>query len=113
MWHFSEPATSLAITLHDRIIRREPTARNGYEVKHLGDGFFLIFSCPVSTLQFCLSAQRALQYTIGPPEIMAYRAHLDVQNKADPRLTYRGLMVRMVIHYERLNSEDLNPGNAR
>ncbi|PVH86749.1 adenylyl cyclase [Cadophora sp. DSE1049] len=113
MWHFSEPATSHAITLHDRIIRRELTAHNGYEVKNLGDGFFIIFSCPLSALQFCLSAQRALQFAIWPPEIMAYRARLDLQNKADPRLTFRGLTVRMGIHYGKLYSEVLDPVHAR
>ncbi|KAL2063407.1 hypothetical protein VTL71DRAFT_5212 [Oculimacula yallundae] len=113
MWEISEPATSLAINIHDTIIRRELTSHCGFEVKNLGDGFFCVFSSARDALDFCLSAQRALQYAIWPPEIMAYRARLDIQNVLNPRLTFRGLTVRMGIHYGKLFSEVVDPVHGR
>ncbi|KAH7319425.1 nucleotide cyclase [Rhexocercosporidium sp. MPI-PUGE-AT-0058] len=113
MWEVSEPATSLAITIHDTIIRHHLHLYRGYEVKNLGDGFFCVFSNARDALDFCLDAQRALQYAIWPQEIMAFKARLDIENDVDPRLTFRGLTVRMGIHYGKLYSEAVNPVNGR
>lgn len=102
-----------AIAMHDRILRRELQRHGGYEVKNLGDGFFVTFADPRIALEFCMASQLALRWANWSTEILARQARIDLAREDDPRLTFRGLTARMGIHHGKMFSETIDPTTGR
>lgn len=68
MWEWNYVAMAAAMRLHDSLIRSLIRLHDGYEVKHTGDGFMVVFQRPTNALKFCLETQTASQRQKWPDE---------------------------------------------
>lgn len=70
----------------------------GYEVKTEGDAFMVAFPTVTSALYWCFTVQRSLLEAPWPSEILESEHGKEVLD-SEGRLIYRGLSVRMGIHF--------------
>src|SRR4051812_24864330 len=90
-----------AIKEHNEIMRRQLRSCGGYEVKTEGDAFMVSFATVTSALLWSFSVQLALLSCEGwPTEILRSPQCAEVYSEDDDRtLLFRGLSVRMGIHF--------------
>lgn len=98
LWETHPTAMRTAIKLHNDVMRRQLRIIGGYEVKTEGDAFIVSFPTVTSALLWCFSVQHALLDVAWPAEILNAPQGVDVYDN-DQNLIYRGLSVRMGIHY--------------
>ncbi|ORY02907.1 hypothetical protein K493DRAFT_384979, partial [Basidiobolus meristosporus CBS 931.73] len=100
LWETLPNAMNSAIKIHNKILRRLLRAIGGYEVKTEGDAFMVSFPTVSSALRWCLTVQLQLLQADWPQEILNSE---DGREIFAPGLTnellYRGLSVRMGLHY--------------
>ncbi|KAK9767891.1 cysteinyl-tRNA synthetase [Basidiobolus ranarum] len=100
LWETLPNAMNSAIKIHNKILRRLLRAIGGYEVKTEGDAFMVSFPTVAAALRWCLTVQLQLLQADWPQEILNSE---DGQEIFGPGLTnellYRGLSVRMGLHY--------------
>ncbi|KAK9718117.1 cysteinyl-tRNA synthetase [Basidiobolus ranarum] len=100
LWETLPKAMNNAIRVHNKIMRRLLRTIGGYEVKTEGDAFMVSFPTVSSALRWCLTVQLQLLQADWPQEILNSE---DGREIFGPGLTnellYRGLSVRMGIHY--------------
>ncbi|MDF2701006.1 MAG: uncharacterized protein K0Q49_2570, partial [Haloplasmataceae bacterium] len=99
LWDNFPVAMRSAIKVHNAIMRRQLRIIGGYEVKTEGDAFIVSFPTPTAALLWCFIVQSQLLTTNEwPAEILASDQGLEIKD-SDGNLIFRGLSVRMGIHW--------------
>lgn len=98
LWETNQAAMRSAIKLHNEVMRRQLRIIGGYEVKTEGDAFMVSFPTATSALLWCFSVQAQLLEVQWPSEILTHSAGKEVYDN-DNNLIFRGLSVRMGIHF--------------
>jgi len=89
-----------AIQLHNQLMRRQLRIVGGYEVKTEGDAFMCSFPTVTSALLWTFIMQNSLLDLQWPNEILD-TVHCQEKYDADGNVIYRGLSVRMGMHWGR------------
>lgn len=100
LWEILPVPMRGAIQLHNQLMRRQLRICGGYEVKTEGDAFMCAFPTVTSALIWCFTSQNALLDLEWPTEILD-TVHCQEKRDADENIIYRGLSVRMGIHWGR------------
>lgn len=98
LWDSYPAPMRSAIKIHNNIMRRQLRISGGYEVKTEGDAFMVAFPSPTSALLWCFLVQQNLVSADWPSEILETDQCCTVTD-ADNNEIYRGLSVRMGIHW--------------
>ncbi|GBB94024.1 hypothetical protein RclHR1_22770003 [Rhizophagus clarus] len=99
LWETLPDAMRSAIKQHNTIMRRQLRFIGGYEVKTEGDAFMVSFPTVSSALLWCFTVQLELLKVDWPSEIIESEDGKIVYGGADNDLIYKGLSVRMGIHW--------------
>ena len=91
---------STGIMMHNEVMRQQLRMIGGYEVKTEGDAFMVAFPTATSALLWCFSCQSHLLKLSWSNEILD-TTHCQEKLDADDNVIYRGLSVRMGIHWGR------------
>ncbi|KAF2835091.1 hypothetical protein M501DRAFT_942853 [Patellaria atrata CBS 101060] len=98
LWEtYPQPMRS-AIKMHNEVMRRQLRIIGGYEVKTEGDAFMVAFPTVTSALLWCFTIQSQLLDVPWPQEILNSVNGQEVHD-ADGNVIFRGLSVRMGIHW--------------
>ncbi|KAE8225244.1 hypothetical protein CF319_g1992 [Tilletia indica] len=97
LWE-TNPGMHAAIRLHTSLLRRQLHIIGGYEVKTEGDAFMVSFPTISSAMHWCFTIQLQLLREDWPQEILECEDGKEVFDSAG-ELIYRGLSVRMGIHW--------------
>ncbi|KAL9101660.1 MAG: hypothetical protein Q9163_003099 [Psora crenata] len=111
LWETCPVAMRSAIKSHNEVMRRQLRVIGGYEVKTEGDAFMVSFPTATSALLWCFVVQQHLLEVDWPPEILS-SVHCQEVYDADENVIYRGLSVRMGVHWGNPVSE-LDPVTRR
>ena len=98
LWETFPLAMRSAIKVHNNIMRRQLRIIGGYEVKTEGDAFMVCFPTATSALLWCFSVQSLLLDAPWPSEVLE-SVHGEEVHDTDGNLLFRGLSVRMGIHW--------------
>jgi len=98
MWEMFPIAMRAAITLHNKLMRRHLRIIGGYEVKTEGDAFIVAFPTATSALLWCFTCQSQLLTVEWPSEILESIHGQEILD-ADGNVIYKGLTVRMGVHW--------------
>lgn len=98
LWEILPIAMRSSIQIHNELFRRQLRLIGGYEVKTEGDAFMVSFPTVTSALLWCFSCQSHLLECPWPTEILD-TTHCQERLDADGNTIYRGLSVRMGIHW--------------
>lgn len=104
LWEMYPNAMRSAIKLHNEVMRRQLRRIGGYEVKTEGDAFMVSFPTATSALLWCFAVQLSLLNVDWPAEVLT-AVSTDVMMDKDDTLIFKGLSVRMGIHYGECVSE--------
>ncbi|PHH54283.1 Adenylate cyclase [Ceratocystis fimbriata CBS 114723] len=104
LWEMYPNAMRSAIKLHNEVMRRQLRRIGGYEVKTEGDAFMVSFPTATSALLWCFAVQNQLLQVNWPAEVLNSLTGQPVFNK-NKELIFKGLSVRMGIHYGECVSE--------
>ncbi|KAF9356390.1 cysteinyl-tRNA synthetase [Mortierella sp. AD094] len=100
LWEDIPIAMAIAIKEHFNIMRRQLRSIGGYEVKNEGDAMMASFSSVPAAILWCFKVQELLVTADWPQDILDSDDGRPVFDAADPpRLIYKGLSVRMGIHW--------------
>jgi adenylate cyclase len=100
LWETYPIAMQSAIKMHNEVMRRHLRIIGGYEVKTEGDAFMVAFPTVTSALLWCFTIQSQLLEVQWPQEILN-SVHGEEVFDADGQVIFRGLSVRMGIHWGR------------
>lgn len=100
LWETYPEAMQSAIKMHNEVMRRHLRIIGGYEVKTEGDAFMVAFPTVTSALLWCFTIQSQLLEVQWPQEILS-SVHGEEMQDADGNVIFRGLSVRMGIHWGR------------
>ncbi|KAF2862295.1 PP2C-domain-containing protein [Piedraia hortae CBS 480.64] len=100
LWETYPVAMQSAIKMHNEVMRRHLRIIGGYEVKTEGDAFMVAFPSCTSALLWCFTIQSQLLHVPWPQEILN-SVHGEEMSDADGNTIFRGLSVRMGIHWGR------------
>jgi adenylate cyclase len=98
LWETYPIAMRSAIKMHNELMRRQLRIIGGYEVKTEGDAFMVAFPTVTSALLWCFTIQSQLLEVEWPQEILNSVNGQEVVD-SDGNVIFRGLSVRMGIHY--------------
>ncbi|OQO11308.1 hypothetical protein B0A48_05564 [Cryoendolithus antarcticus] len=98
LWETYPIAMRSGIRMHNEVMRRHLRIIGGYEVKTEGDAFMVAFPTVTSALLWCFTIQSQLLEVQWPQEILSSVHGEEVQD-ADGNIIFRGLSVRMGIHW--------------
>lgn len=98
LWETYPTAMRSGIKVHNNIMRRQLRIVGGYEFKTEGDAFLVCFPTASSALLWCFSVQAILLDAPWPTEILD-SIHGKEAHDSEGNLIYRGLSVRMGIHW--------------
>ncbi|KAI8954828.1 protein phosphatase 2C [Xylaria longipes] len=98
LWEMYPDAMRSSIKLHNEVMRRQLRRIGGYEVKTEGDAFMVSFPTATSALLWCFSVQMQLLEVNWPSEVLNSVSCQEIFDK-DSNLIFKGLSVRMGIHY--------------
>ncbi|KAK2073031.1 hypothetical protein P8C59_007343 [Phyllachora maydis] len=98
LWDVYPQAMRSAIKLHNEVMRRQLRRIGGFEVKTEGDAFMVSFPTATSALLWCFAVQMQLLEVNWPSE-MLNSVHCQPGYDKDNNLIFRGLSVRMGIHW--------------
>ena len=104
LWETYADAMQSAIKQHNELMRRHLRLIGGYEVKTEGDAFMVAFPTVTSALLWAFTIQSQLLEVQWPQEILNSIHGGEIQD-ADGNVIFRGLSVRMGIHWGRPVSE--------
>ncbi|SPN96706.1 probable adenylate cyclase [Cephalotrichum gorgonifer] len=104
LWEMYPSAMRSAIKLHNEQMRRQLRHIGGYEVKTEGDAFMVSFPTATSALLWCFAVQMALLEVNWPAEMVNSISGQPIYDK-DSTLIFKGLSVRMGIHFGEAVSE--------
>ena len=100
LWETYPSAMQSAIKLHNEVMRRQLRIIGGYEVKTEGDAFMVSFPTATSALLWCFAVQQQLLEVQWPSEIISSVLGQEIFDN-DQTLIFKGLSVRMGIHWGR------------
>ena len=100
LWETYPVAMQSAIKQHNEVMRRHLRLIGGYEVKTEGDAFMVAFPTVTSALLWAFTIQSQLLEVEWPSEILN-SVHGGEMQDADGNIIFRGLSVRMGIHWGR------------
>ena len=100
LWETYPIAMQSAIKMHNEVMRRHLRIIGGYEVKTEGDAFMVAFPTVTSALLWAFTIQSQLLEVQWPQEILN-SVHGEEMQDADANVIFRGLSVRMGIHWGR------------
>ncbi|KAL8970833.1 MAG: hypothetical protein Q9197_003606, partial [Variospora fuerteventurae] len=100
LWETYQVAMRAAIKIHNDIMRRQLRVIGGYEVKTEGDAFMVSFPTATSALLWCFYVQSLLLEANWPREILGSPHCAEVLD-SDQNIIYRGVSVRMGVHWGR------------
>ncbi|KAK0618481.1 hypothetical protein B0T17DRAFT_496197 [Bombardia bombarda] len=98
LWETYPDAMRTSIKIHNEIMRRQLRLIGGFEVKTEGDAFMVSFPTATSALLWCFAVQGQLLDAPWPPE-MLNSVNCQPTFDRDNKLIFRGLSVRMGIHW--------------
>ncbi|CAM1507214.1 Fc.00g068550.m01.CDS01 [Cosmosporella sp. VM-42] len=98
LWEMYPNAMRSAIKLHNGVMRRQLRRIGGYEVKTEGDAFMVSFPTATSALLWTFAVQLQLLEVAWPSEVLTSPTCQSMYDK-DNQLIFKGLSVRMGIHY--------------
>ncbi|KAG5302661.1 hypothetical protein I7I50_02966 [Histoplasma capsulatum G186AR] len=98
LWETYPVAMRSAIQIHNDLFRRQLAQIGGFEVKTEGDAFMVSFSTATAALLWCFTCQSQLLEAEWPTEILESQA-CRAQYDSDDNIIYRGLSVRMGVHW--------------
>ncbi|CAO3590123.1 unnamed protein product [Absidia cylindrospora] len=98
LWETQQEDMRSSIKIHDTIMRRTLRSVGGYEVKTEGDAFMACFQNITGALLWCFTVQLQLLEADWPAGILETEEGREIEN-ADGGMIYRGLSVRMGIHW--------------
>lgn len=98
LWENFPAAMHAAVMTHNHCMRRQLRIVGGYEVKTEGDAFMVLFPTPTSALLWALQVQMRLMAEDWPTEILGSADGAETRDDSG-QLIYRGLLVRMGIHW--------------
>ncbi|KAG0361237.1 cysteinyl-tRNA synthetase [Podila minutissima] len=102
LWESVPKAMQIAIKEHFVIMRRQLRSIGGYEVKNEGDALMASFSNVPAAMLWCFKVQELLVNAEWPQDILDSVECKAIFNASDPsQPVYRGLSVRMGIHWGR------------
>jgi adenylate cyclase len=105
LWESHTTAMRAAQKMHHMIMRRLLRTIGGYEVKTEGDAFMVAFSSVSLALKWCMAVQVELLSADWPSEILQSPLCAPVCGGDGVVVLYRGLSVRMGIHYGEMEGE--------
>jgi len=106
LWENHQTGMALVIKEHFNIMRRQLRLIGGYEVKNEGDALMASFSSVPAAMLWCFKVQELLVIADWPQDILDSMECKATYAKSDPtQPMYRGLSVRMGIHWGRPVSE--------
>ncbi|CZR50471.1 probable adenylate cyclase [Phialocephala subalpina] len=100
LWETYPSAMQSAIKLHNEVMRRQLRIIGGYEVKTEGDAFMVSFPTATSALLWCFAVQQQLLEVQWPSEVLSSVLGQEIYDN-DHTLIFKGLSVRMGIHWGR------------
>lgn len=100
LWETYPIAMQSAIKMHNEVMRRHLRIIGGYEVKTEGDAFMVAFPTVTSALLWAFTIQGQLLEVQWPQEILN-SVHGEEMQDSDGNVIFRGLSVRMGIHWGR------------
>lgn len=100
LWETYPVAMQSGIKMHNEVMRRHLRIIGGYEVKTEGDAFMVAFPTVTSALLWAFTIQSQLLEVQWPQEILN-SVHGAQMEDADGNVIFRGLSVRMGIHWGR------------
>ena len=98
LWETYPEAMRSAIKLHNEAMRRQLRRIGGFEVKTEGDAFMVSFPTATSALLWCFAVQTQL-LSVNWPNEMLNSVNCQPTFDRDNKLIFRGLSVRMGIHW--------------
>ncbi|KAK3942172.1 adenylate cyclase [Diplogelasinospora grovesii] len=98
LWETYPEAMRSAIKVHNDVMRRQLRRIGGFEVKTEGDAFMVSFPTATSALLWCFAVQTHLLTAPWPSEILN-SVHCQPTFDRDNKLIFKGLSVRMGIHW--------------
>ncbi|TAQ89214.1 hypothetical protein B7494_g2438 [Chlorociboria aeruginascens] len=98
LWETYPSAMRSAIKLHNEVMRRQLRIIGGYEVKTEGDAFMVSFPTATSALLWSFAVQSQLLEVQWPSEVLSSVLGQEIYD-TDHNLIFRGLSVRMGIHW--------------
>ncbi|KAF9217955.1 cysteinyl-tRNA synthetase [Podila verticillata] len=101
LWENVPKAMQIAIKEHFVIMRRQLRSIGGYEVKNEGDALMASFTNVPAAMLWCFKVQELLVNAEWPQDILDSAECKAIFNASDPQPMYRGLSVRMGIHWGR------------
>ncbi len=107
LWEKDPNAMRAANKIHNQIMRRLLRHHRGYEVKNEGDAFMVVFETILDATKWCKNVQQQLLEAEWPQEILNSPICAPVYDP-DGNLLYRGISVRMGIHFGMaINEQDI------
>ena len=100
LWETYAGPMQSGIKMHNEVMRRHLRLIGGYEVKTEGDAFMVAFPTVTSALLWAFTIQSQLLEVQWPQEILNSVHGAEMQD-ADGNVIFRGLSVRMGIHWGR------------
>lgn len=97
LWETQPENMRAAIKIHDAVMRRTLRSVGGYEVKTEGDAFMVSFKDITSALLWCFTVQLQLLEADWPAGILNTEEGREIER--DNKIIYRGLSVRMGVHW--------------
>ena len=110
LWVSAPEAMCTAMTIHNRVMRTQLAAFNGYEVKTMGDAFMIVFNEVSEAVAFAMATQCSLRSQQWPEHLVGLPQCESIAGRQS--LLFSGLRVRMGIHYGAVDLE-LNPVSLR
>lgn len=113
LWE-SNAGMQVAIRMHNQLLRRQLRAIGGYEVKTEGDAFMCSFPSVTSALLWAFTVQLELLHQDWPQSILDCEDGVELYDGEgdQQQLIYRGISVRMGIHWGQPHCE-LDPITRR
>ncbi|KAF9152209.1 cysteinyl-tRNA synthetase [Linnemannia schmuckeri] len=100
LWEDNPVSMAVATKEHFNIMRRQLRSIGGYEVKIEGEAMMASFSSVPAAVLWCIKVQELLVQADWPQDILDSVDCKPIHSAADPnQLIYRGLSVRMGIHW--------------
>ncbi|KAH7326525.1 adenylate cyclase, ACY [Stachybotrys elegans] len=112
LWEMYPTAMRSAIKLHNEVMRRQLRRIGGYEVKTEGDAFMVSFPTATSALLWCFAVQMELLDVSWPSEVLNSVSCQPIYDN-DGTLIFRGLSVRMGIHFGNDHVSERDPVTRR
>eukprot|EP01065_Artemidia_motanka_P008803 TRINITY_DN14457_c0_g2_i1.p1 TRINITY_DN14457_c0_g2~~TRINITY_DN14457_c0_g2_i1.p1 ORF type:complete len:1160 (+),score=317.83 TRINITY_DN14457_c0_g2_i1:474-3482(+) len=114
LWEQATEAMGVALKQHNNIIRKAIAQNGGYEVKTVGDAFFVVFASPEDACRFGVQVQADLTTAEWDRELAECGLPQAAQAKiaGSDEWLWNGVRIRIGIHFGRCEME-VNPTTGR